>query len=265
MKFKITILLITISLQLQFLFAVEPFRFALLTDIHLSADTVSVNDLKSAVSQINADSTIAFVLVAGDVTQHGDIPSLRKVKQMLDELHVKFYAVAGNHETKLSPNGIKDFIRIFGDDKFAFEHHGICFIGFNTGPEKDKQQGRVTAQDLTWLTQRLKNIKKGKPIVLVTHYPLQGGDVENWEEVTSALRPFDVSAILTGHYHRNVVLSFGGIPGVVNRALQRNKDRNSGFSMYEIQDNNIFIYNKELTEEKDLWLTLPLDPQYLNQ
>ena len=67
MKLKHYILLILIF-QLQFLFAVEPFRFALLTDLHITPGALSVEDLENSVKQINNTKEIDFVIVSGDIT-----------------------------------------------------------------------------------------------------------------------------------------------------------------------------------------------------
>ena len=75
MKLKQYILLILIF-QLQFLFAVEPFRFALLTDLHITPGALSVEDLENSLKQINNTPEIEFVLVTGDVTEFGDKVSL---------------------------------------------------------------------------------------------------------------------------------------------------------------------------------------------
>ena len=160
MKFKITILLITISLPLQFLFAVEPFRFALLTDTHITQGTTAVEDLENSVNQINKTQNIDFVLVTGDITEAGDRASLQKAKSILDKLNVKYYAIAGNHETKWSASGCTDFANIFGSDRFEFEHKGVWFFGFNTGPIIRMADGHVSAQDIIWLKAELQKIGK---------------------------------------------------------------------------------------------------------
>lgn len=39
-------------------------------------------------------------------------------------------------------------------------------------------------------------------MILVTHYPMRGSDVDNWYEVTAdAVRPYNVRLFIGGHYH----------------------------------------------------------------
>ena len=99
----------------------EGFRFALMSDLHVTADSLAANDLRHAVDQINATPGLSFVIVSGDFTDYGDDASLRKAKAILDGLKLKYYVTSGNHETKWSESGATAFGRIFGSDRFRFE------------------------------------------------------------------------------------------------------------------------------------------------
>ena len=111
------------------------FRFAQLTDIHLSPSNPNpTEDLLRSIAQINATDSIDFVLVTGDITEEGDRATMEKVKSCLDLLKVKYYVALGNHETKWSDSGCTAFGEIFGGERFDFEHKGFLFLGFNSGP-----------------------------------------------------------------------------------------------------------------------------------
>lgn len=115
---------------------------------------------------------------------------------------MKYYIIPGNHETKWSESGVTDFGHIFGGERFKFEHKGFLFLGFNSGPLMRMADGHVVPQDITWLKDELKKAGKEKPVFLVTHYPLLKGDVDNWYDVTDAVRPFNIRAFMGGHYHK---------------------------------------------------------------
>lgn len=86
------------------------FRFAQLTDIHLSPSNPNpTEDLLRSIAQINATDSIDFVLVTGDITEEGDRATMEKVKSCLDLLKVKYYVALGNHETKWSDSGCTAF------------------------------------------------------------------------------------------------------------------------------------------------------------
>ena len=63
------------------------FRFAQLTDIHLTPNNPNpTEDLLRSIAQINATDSIDFVLVTGDLTEEGDRATMEKVKSCLDLL-----------------------------------------------------------------------------------------------------------------------------------------------------------------------------------
>jgi hypothetical protein len=99
---------------------------------------------------------------------------------------------------------------------------------------------------------------KKKQTFIVTHYPLLTGDVENWKDLTDVLHQFNVKAILNGHYHRNVLLNYDGIPGIVNRSTQRVKNPAGGYSIYTVSD-SLTVSEKRIGEAEDVWLRLPLE------
>ena len=240
----------------------EHFRFALLTDIHVTNKGTAFEDLQNSINQVNKTQGIDFVLVTGDITEEGDRASMKKVKTALGQLKVKYYIIPGNHETKWSESGVTDFGHIFGGERFKFEHKGFLFLGFNSGPLMRMADGHVVPQDITWLKDELKKAGKEKPVFLVTHYPLLKGDVDNWYDVTDAVRPFNIRAFMGGHYHKNQFFSYDGIPGIINRSNLRGKDTVGGYSVYEITPDSVFVYEQKIGEQPKKWCALSLTKPY---
>lgn len=228
------------------------FRFAQLTDIHCSPNNPKpTEDLLRSIAQINATDSIDFVLVTGDLTEEGDRVTLEHVKSCLDLLKAKYYVVLGNHETKWSDSGCTAFGEIFGDEQFEFEHKGVLFLGFNSGPLMRMAYGHVVPQDIRWMTEEMdKAGGRSKPVILVTHYPLMDGDVDNWYEVTDAVRPYNIRLFIGGHYHTNRILDYDGIPGVLMRSNLRDKAGKPGYGIYEVEGDSIRVYSQRIGEEK---------------
>ncbi|RHJ82899.1 serine/threonine protein kinase [Parabacteroides sp. AM08-6] len=241
------------------------FRFALLTDIHITPNTTSAEDLQNSVSQINATSGIDFVLVSGDITEEGDRESLKKAKSILDELKMKYYIIPGNHDTKWSESGATYFATLFGDERFKFEYEGYLFLGFNSGPLLRMADGHVSPQDIVWLKEVLKKAGKEKPVILVTHYPLQEGDVDNWYDVTDAVRPYNIRVVLGGHYHSNRFLSYDGIPGILTRSNLRGKEEVGGYSVYHVTSDSILVYEHRIGGEMKEWASLSTRKKYYEE
>lgn len=225
------------------------FRFAQLTDIHLSQNNPNpTEDLLRSIAQINATDSLDFVLVTGDLTEEGDNATLQKVKQCLDLLRYPYYTVMGNHETKWSESGCTMFAKIFGGERFSFFHKGIQFIGFNTGPFMRMAFGHVKPQDISWIQSTIKD--KKQPVILVTHYPILEGDVDNWYELTDAVKPYNIRLFIGGHYHRNKQFTYDGIPGVLIRTNLRDKDALPGYGIYEVSPDSIIVYQQRIGEKK---------------
>lgn len=243
---------------------VSAFQFALITDIHISQTETSVEDLQKTVSTINNISEIGFVFVSGDLTEGGDLQSLLKAKELLDKLKVPYFAVPGNHETKWSESGMMDFSRVFGSDRFRFDYDNFVFLGFNTGPVIRMMDGHVGMQDILWLEKELNSTPKDKNIVIVTHYPLQNGDVDNWYEVTDLLRKYNVKAILGGHYHQNKLTNYDGIPAIINRSNLRAKQPTGGFSIYKVTEDSLLVSEQIIGAPLRQWGGYDLSHQYYN-
>ena len=247
------------------------FRFAQLTDIHLSPNNPNpTEDLLRSIAQINATDSIDFVLVTGDIAEEGDRITMEKVKSCLDLLKVKYYVALGNHETKWSDSGCTAFGEIFGGERFEFEHKGFLFLGFNSGPLMRMAYGHVVPQDIRWMTETMERYNAGNsrldnPVILVTHYPMTEGDVDNWYEVTDAVRPYNIRLFIGGHYHRNRDLRYDGIPGILMRSNLRDKDEKPGYGIYEITEDSILVYTQRIGEPKRQWAAFSLTDSYYDR
>ena len=242
------------------------FRFAQITDIHFSPNNPNpTEDLLRSVAQINAIDSIDFVLVTGDITEEGDRATMLKVKETLDLLKAKYYVILGNHETKWSDSGCTAFGEIFGGERFEFEHKGILFLGFNSGPLMRMAYGHVVPQDIRWMTKEMDKFGKDKPVILVTHYPLLDGDVDNWYEVTDAVRPYNIRLFIGGHYHRNRDLRYDGIPGILMRSNLRDKEGKPGYGIYDITKDSILVYTQRIGEPKKQWAAFSLTQPYYDR
>ena len=247
------------------------FRFAQLTDIHLSPNNPNpTEDLLRSIAQINATDSIDFVLVTGDIAEEGDRTTMEKVKSCLDLLKVKYYVVLGNHETKWSDSGCTAFGEIFGGERFEFEHKGFLFLGFNSGPLMRMAYGHVVPQDIRWMTETMERYNAGnsrpdKPVILVTHYPMTEGDVDNWYEVTDAVRPYNIRLFIGGHYQRDRDLRYDGIPGILMRSNLRDKDEKPGYGIYEITEDSILVYTQRIGEPKRQWAAFSLTDSFYDR
>lgn len=238
---------------------IRPFRFAQITDIHLNPNNPNPTEwLLRSVAQINATDSLDFVLVTGDIADYGDRKTIEKVKTCLDLLKYKYYIILGNHETTWSDSGCMAFSETFGSERFEFVHNGILFLGFNTGPFMRMAYGHVVPQDITWLKQRMDKWGKDKPVILVTHYPLTKGDVDNWYDVTDAIRPYNIRLMIGGHYHQNRNLRYDGIPGILMRSNLADENGKPGYGIYDVTADSIKVYTQNIGAPRKEWATFSL-------
>ena len=265
------LILLTCLLPLGMQAQQETFRFAQLTDLHLSPRNANpTEDLLRSVAQLNATDSLDFVLITGDVTEEGDRTTMEKLKTCLDLLKMPYYIALGNHETKWSDSGCTAFSEIFGGDRFKFEHKGILFLGFNSGPLMRMAYGHVVPQDINWMKESMDafnqgNPKRGKPVILATHYPMQEGDVDNWYDVTDAVRPYNVRLFIGGHYHSNRNLRYDGIPGILMRSNLRDKEGKPGYGIYEVTQDSIRVYTQRIGEPPKKWAAFSLTRSYYDR
>jgi len=135
---------------------IKPFRFVQLTDIHLSNKS-AIEALQSSIDEINETDSIDFALITGDITDQGDRATMLRAKGMFDKLKIPYHVVLGNHETTWSESGCMDFRDIFGSESLCFEHNGVKFICFNSGPLLKMAYGHVSPKDIKWATEDIDN------------------------------------------------------------------------------------------------------------
>lgn len=214
--------------------ALEPFRFAWLSDTHVGSGT-GAEDLRASVRDLNAQTGLAFVVISGDVTEYGSLAQFEETKAILAGLKLPCHLIPGNHDTKWTESGGTDFARLWGADRFAFEHGGVRFIGLHQGPLMRMGDGHFAPQDLRWLDTTLAALPDpAQPLVFVTHYPLNDG-IANWFEVLERLKRFNTQVVLVGHGHSNRKLEFEGVPGVMGRSNLRARANVGGFTLVEVQ------------------------------
>jgi 3',5'-cyclic AMP phosphodiesterase CpdA len=94
---KISLFAIAITISLSFCFCQASLKFVHLSDTHVGSGT-GADDLRKSVQDINADSSIQFVVISGDITEFGADKEILLAKQILDSLNKPWYIIPGNHD-----------------------------------------------------------------------------------------------------------------------------------------------------------------------
>ncbi|MCW3115217.1 MAG: calcineurin-like phosphoesterase [Segetibacter sp.] len=232
----------------------QAFKFAFLSDTHIGVKNAD-EDLRRTIADINADPSIQFVIISGDITENSFDEEMWEAKSILSKLNKPLHIVTGNHDTYWSPNGGRIFTRVFGGGRFLFEHKGYMFIGTNAGPNmQHKAPGQVPKEDLVWLDSVLNNLKdKNIPIVYVNHYP-QDQSQRNSHEAIERLKKKNIQLFLVGHGHQNKQYTFDGVPGIMGRTNTRGSDSTGAYNIVTFSNGKAtFEERKALSGAQRKW------------
>ena len=215
-------------------------RFAFVTDTHLATHTSAIEDLSACLRDINKSDSLDFVLFGGDITDFGTDEEIGIAKSMMDTLRVPYFVVQGNHDANWSESGCNTFLKVFGYEHFSFAKKGWRFIGCNSGPDMRMAPGLVPKETMEWLGS-LEN--EGRSI-FINHYPMDSS-VLNYFDVTKQLKRLGVRFCVGGHWHRNVVKNYQGIPAVLCRS-SLSAGAVPGYNIVRINGDNISFSERRI-------------------
>lgn len=238
--------ILVILLLILWSVAVFPLKFALITDSHIELGNKLTNDterrfslsttlLSNAVKQINSDSSLEFVVLAGDIINDGRAWNLDSAKYILDNLKIPYYVVIGNNDfaSPIKGSGISKttFETAFKNNMPNFKN-GVWFKKINssviigidninpiTGAEKWSQK------ILNQIELIFKKYPKEQKIVF-THYPISDfsfdsspARLNSSNDFFELAKQYNVKLICSGHYHYRDFAEYDNIISFVNSAL----------------------------------------------
>lgn len=223
-----------------------PVKFAYLSDIHISEGAGGrIENLKRCIADINSQADIQFTILGGDITDFGADHEFVMTRAMLDELEKPYWLVAGNHDAKWSESGCNTFAKVFGYEHFEFEAGGIKFLGCNCGPNMRMAPALIPHESLLWLDSLTRALPREQPVILVNHYP-QDTSVLNYFQLMNTVKQCNIQLLIGGHWHKNTLLSYEGVPGILGRAPDRGKE--VGYNIVHIQDGIFTVHERILVD-----------------
>lgn len=203
---------------------------AQLTDIHLGFDPTDPDELNAqrfeqALGHLERRRVAPDLLVvSGDLTEHGDVASYRRVVERLRRFPAPVHYALGNHD-------IRDAFRVVVPDapsvggylQYALALGDLRLLVLDT-LEEGRHGGAFCEVRAKWLHAELA-AHPDTPAVIVMHHPpfdtgiewLTTDPDEPWVAAFHAAiagAP-QVRAVLSGHIHRAIIGSEGGIPMLV--------------------------------------------------
>ena len=225
----------------------EPVRFAYLSDTHISEGSSRIDNLRRCIADINSRSDIQFTILGGDITDFGADCEIVLVRELLDSLVNPYWIVQGNHDAKWSESGCNTFNKVFGYEHFEFDAGGIKFLGCNCGPNMRMAPALIPHETLTWLDSVMTAIPREQKVILVNHYP-QDTSVLNYFQLMNTVKKGNIQLLIGGHWHKNTILSYDGVPGILGRSPDRGKEL--GYNIMDIADGK-FTARERILVDKD--------------
>lgn len=202
-------------------------KFVVLSDLHLGPPGVPVNGLDTgarlaeAIEVISRDhADAAFVLLAGDLADRGEIDAYHHLRDRLAALPMSVYITLGNHDDRTA------FLSVFGSERddplgrvsTVVDAGGHRIILLDT-TEPGLVGGRLCDGRLNWLAERLDEAR-GRPVIVVQHHhanplslPVDEIILENAEDYLAVLqRHPEVRQVIAGHVHLPTTAVWRGIP-----------------------------------------------------
>lgn len=219
------------------------FRFAIISDPHIALPEtiwknphrfhlveVSIPALEAILEEL-APLNLDFLLLPGDLTQHGEFQNHRWLVERLSQLPYPAYVVPGNHDVITAQGSdrqvtMAQFTELYRKFGYADSQHpyycqevvpGVWLIGLNSiaFDEEGNQlhSGWLDAEQLAWLSETLAQLGD-VPILLMVHHNVlehlpgqarhgmgQRYMLSNAKELLERLHSADVPLIFTGHLH----------------------------------------------------------------
>jgi 3',5'-cyclic-AMP phosphodiesterase len=168
------------------------FRIAVLADTHLWYD-----ELKLAVDRLNRDSSLDFIIVAGDFTKFGYADEYDQFTDIINRANAPVLIGIGNHD--LQADGRRLFANTFGPTDFSFVYRGTKFVFFD-----DNARGiDCCVPDFDWLERELAGAGDSLRIVAVSHAPPASDQLDTAQSLRMAglFGKYGVELSIHGHTH----------------------------------------------------------------
>ena len=221
-------------------------KFAQVSDIHYS--TVREDNgykllaktkqlLEDAISQINQEKNIDFVMLTGDVIDRPTKQSINGVMEILQTFDYPWYYVIGNHDTTtsgfLTKKALTQIIKEnnpnqqFDSTYFSFKPKmGYRVIVMDGAKNKGiSSNGIIPQEQLNWLDNILSKSKNEVALIFI-HFPLlppfesPHHEILNAKEFKAILNKYKMPiAIFSGHYHMTKITKYDNILHVSTPSL----------------------------------------------
>ncbi len=242
----------------------EILRICIIADIHQDIENLN----KALVGVKNSECSHMFVI--GDLTNYGDVPSLKEVRDVLSGAGLEYYVIPGDHDLADS-SGPLNFKKVFGENYKSVGLTGIKFVFIDNSANftviNDSQMSwikdRVEGADFVVMAQPL-FVEGLKPPFSSTYMgsmlnvpesdalkKKQQDVLKQGEDLLGIIRKSSVLATISAEHHRSSKLQdpvrgnlthyvIGAVTSVVNDFPQ-SAIQTSRFSILKIYEDKSYL------------------------
>jgi len=255
--------------------------------IHLSDSHIQKNDfhlygldpyarLYLAIKSINKNFKDAqFIVITGDLTDHGDTKAYRKLRKIIKKSKVEVILLMGNHDNR------ENFLKVFKDyktvDGYIQDSRVIknkAFIFLDTLIQ-DTPSGDMSDEQFLWFENELEKYKNKDTFLFMHHPPMKSGipimDSMRFNSHKRLKNIFikypNIKYLFFGHIHRIITGTWSGVPyfGIrgTNHQLSlkhsvkyqyTTSEEKPAFGIVDINENDIVINVHEYLDEDKCYL-----------
>ena len=123
------------------------------------------DEAEALVASVNQQPGLAFLVVAGDISDFGLAREMRWVDEKLRRLYMPYVTVIGNHD--LVGNGREAYQHLFGALDYSFVYGDTKFTLLDTNGREYNFDG--SAPNMGWLRPQLRNLDGARRQVVISH------------------------------------------------------------------------------------------------
>lgn len=203
-------------------------KFIILSDLHLVPEGKLSHGLdtsarfEAAISFVNAHhGDSAFVVINGDLADHGEPAAYERMKALLPKLGPKTFLTLGNHDNRDNFVAVMggSYVSDTGRADHVIDEGGQRTIVLDTKDPDAGGAGRLTDAQLEWLSARLTEASE-KPVIIVLHHnitflgvPTDCIILENRDAFIDVVKRHNhIRQVICGHVHMSTAGSYRGVP-----------------------------------------------------
>ena len=123
------------------------FKICIISDIHQDLE-----NLKKTGEKIKTSGCDKMFII-GDLTNYGDVESLKNVRDIVNTFGIEYYAIPGDHDIADSLNS-DNFNKVFGINYHIMEYEGVRFMLIDNSPNFTE----ISKTQMIWIQKNVGNV-----------------------------------------------------------------------------------------------------------